>query len=421
MVADKTRWGLFFFSLAPIMLGSLFYCSLALPEAKFPVMYLTVVPIAGFVLFVGAFFFGHISYSRIHIVRVYFSGYAVGGIGMLYFLFCKQAIPLPAAAAPPAPGYAEICIGIALMNLCAVAMIPTATKYRITRSMTLGAIAVEAIVLMVLKFGDGAPFWVRPFFPDRMAAPLFWLIPLLFLVSTALSIRRIRREFYLGGIVAGCSLMLFSAWISRVLGGAHADQYQTLALFGCALYLSAGLVVHGFFRMEHRIAFDPLLKIYNRDYCSRIITEQANLDVSPPFGVAMIDIDHFKQVNDTYGHQAGDEVLHAVAQAVERGAGEDSITCRYGGEELAVFFPQRTAKEVAQVSERIRADIEKDKTKSGRKTIQVTVSIGVSHRDTFDQSIVEVIQAADKALYAAKNGGRNQVKIQKTPDAGARK
>jgi diguanylate cyclase (GGDEF)-like protein len=135
----------------------------------------------------------------------------------------------------------------------------------------------------------------------------------------------------------------------------------------------------------------------------------------------MIDIDHFKQVNDTYGHQAGDEVLHAVAQAVERGAGEDSITCRYGGEELAVFFPQRTANEAARIGERIRAGIEKIKTKSGRKTIQVTVSIGVSHRDSYGQSIVEVIQAADKALYEAKNGGRNQVKTQKTPNAGNRK
>jgi diguanylate cyclase (GGDEF)-like protein len=297
-------------------------------------------------------------------------------------------------------------------------MIPKATKYRLTRSMTLVVIAVEAIALTVLKFGAGAPLWVRPFFPDRMAAPLFWLIPALFLAAAALSMVRIRREFFLGGIVAGCSLMLFTAWISRVCGGAHAGEYQTLVMGGCALYLSAGTVVHGFVRMEHRIAFDPLLKIYNRDYCSRIITEQANLDVSPPFGVAMVDIDHFKQVNDTYGHQAGDEVLHAVAQAVEREAGSESITCRYGGEELAVFFPQKTAKEAAQIGERIREGIEKIKTRSGRNTIQVTVSIGISHRDSYDQSIVEVIQAADKALYAAKKGGRNQVKTQRAPDTG---
>ena len=421
MVADKTRWGLLFFFAAPIMLGGLFYCSLALPETKFPVMYSKVVPIAGLILFVFALFFGHVSYSRIHSVRVYFLGYAAGGIGILYSIFCKQALPLPAITTLPAPGYAEICIAMALMNLCAVALIPTATKYRIIRSTTLGAIAVEVIILAVLKFGAGTFLWVHPFFPVRMAAPLFWLIPALFLLASILSIGKIRQEFFLGGIVAGCSLMLFSAWISRVLGGAHAEQYQTLAMCGCSLYLSAGLVVHGFFRMEHRIAFDPLLKIYNRDYCSRIITEQANLNVSPPFSVAMIDIDHFKQVNDTYGHQAGDEVLHAVAQAVERGAGEDSITCRYGGEELAVFFPQRTAKEAAQIGERIRAGIEKIKTKSGRKTIQVTVSIGISHRDSYNQSIVEVIQTADKALYTAKKDGRNQIKTQKTPDADTRK
>jgi diguanylate cyclase (GGDEF)-like protein len=421
MVRDKSRWGLFFFLAAPIMAGCLYYCSVALPEETFPVVYSKVAPIAGLVLFVFAFFFGHSSYPRIHSVRVYFLGYAVGGIGALYFLFCKDTVLFFGAAVPPATGYAEICIGTALLNLCAAAVIPTATKYRLTRSMTLVATAVELIGLTVLKFGVGAPLWVRHFSPDRPAAPLFWLIPALFLAAAVLSVWRIRREFHLGGIVAGCGLMLFSAWASRPYGGAHAEGYQTFAMFGCALYLSAGMVMHGFFRMEHRIVFDPLLKIYNRDYCSRIITEQANLNVSPPFGVAMVDIDHFKQVNDTYGHQAGDEVLHTVAQAVEREAGNESITCRYGGEELAVFFPQMTAKEAAQISERIRAGIEKIKTRSGRNTIQVTVSIGISHRDTYDQSIVEVIQAADKALYAAKKGGRNQVRIQKAPDRGTRK
>jgi len=174
-------------------------------------------------------------------------------------------------------------------------------------------------------------------------------------------------------------------------------------------------VIHGFLRMEHRIAYDPLLKIYNRDYCSRIITEQANVNVRPPFGVAMIDIDHFKQVNDSFGHQAGDAVLHDVSQAVQRGVGPDGIACRYGGEELAIFFPQKTAPAVITIAEEMRKDIEKTKTSFGRKTIQVTISVGVSCREQYSQSIVEVIKAADKALYTAKEEGRNRVRSQKTP------
>ena len=186
-------------------------------------------------------------------------------------------------------------------------------------------------------------------------------------------------------------------------------------------YLSCSTGAHGSSRMEHRISFDPLLKIYNRDYCSRIITEQANMNVSPPFAVAMVDIDHFKQVNDTYGHLAGDAVLHAVAQAVQHGAGQQGIACRYGGEELALFFPQKTTKEITPIVEKIRTDIEKTKTRSGNKKISVTISAGISHRESFSQSIVDVIKASDKALYAAKNGGRNQVKTHKTTSSSSRK
>jgi diguanylate cyclase (GGDEF)-like protein len=421
MVADKAKWGLFLFLAAPVMLGGAYYFSLAIPVYTYPLVYVKVIPAIGLVVSIFALFFGHFSYSRIHGVRMYFAGYTVGIMGILYFLLCSRVAPLPPQLVPVMPGYAELLFCLLLADLCVVTLIPPASKYRFLRSVTLSVVGIEALVLVIFRFSAGASSWVQPFFPDRMVEPLFWLLPLLFIGAVLLSVARVQREFFLGGIVAGGGLILFSAWLPSATGMVYAENYQTLAMAGLSLYFSAGIVMHGFFRMEHRIAYDPLLKIYNRDYCSKIITEQANLDVAPPFGVAMVDIDHFKQVNDTHGHQAGDAVLHTVAKAVERGAGEDGIACRYGGEELAVFFPRRTSKEVAEIGEGIRRDIEKIRTKSGRKTIQVTVSIGVSHRETYDQSIVEVIHAADKALYAAKNGGRNQIKIQKTHDKDARK
>jgi diguanylate cyclase (GGDEF)-like protein len=222
---------------------------------------------------------------------------------------------------------------------------------------------------------------------------------------------RLRQEFYLGGIVCGCSLLCFAAWSSRlVLNPVHADIFNRYVFASIPLFGAIAIVIHVFLRMEHRISYDPLLHIFNRDYCSKIISEQANIITATPFGIAMVDIDHFKNVNDTYGHQAGDAVLYAVAQSVKHSAGVEGIACRYGGEELVIFFPQMSSKEVTVVAEKIRVAIERIKTKSGKKTITVTVSIGVSHRDIPEQSIVDVIQAADKALYAAKNGGRNQVK-----------
>jgi diguanylate cyclase (GGDEF)-like protein len=129
----------------------------------------------------------------------------------------------------------------------------------------------------------------------------------------------------------------------------------------------------------------------------------------------MIDIDHFKKVNDTYGHQAGDQVLHSVAQTILREVVPDGIACRYGGEEIAVFFPKKEAKEVAKVMEEVRAAIERTKVATRKKKLSVTVSIGVSHRGDVSQTIIDVIHAADKALYRAKGNGRNQVKTGKAP------
>jgi diguanylate cyclase (GGDEF)-like protein len=128
----------------------------------------------------------------------------------------------------------------------------------------------------------------------------------------------------------------------------------------------------------------------------------------------MVDIDHFKNVNDTHGHQAGDQVLYTVAQTICREVVPDGVVCRYGGEELIIFFPQKTLTQAKLVTDRLREVLEKTKTRTGKKTLSVTASIGVSCREEPAQSIMDVIKAADKALYKAKEAGRNQVKTGKT-------
>jgi diguanylate cyclase (GGDEF)-like protein len=414
MLSNKARWGTLFAVAAMALLGGLYYLFTAVPAGRNIVLYQKVIPWIGLIFSCFSLFFGHFSYPRIHSFKVYFLGYAAGLCGLAYFALCKSVIPQ--AGFPPLPrGCVEFILVIGLANFVAVAAIPSGVKYRIAKSVTLGVVAAEAVLLSIFRFGLGSAELLRPFVFFRLLDPLLWAGPLLFIAAVLLSIWRVRYEFFLGGIISGSAALYTVAWISRALDPAHADLFHLLILAGVPVYLSASLVVHGFFRMEHRIAYDPLLKIFNRDYCSRIITEQANINVAPPLAVAMVDIDHFKQVNDTYGHQAGDAVLHGVAQAVQRGAGPDAIACRYGGEELAVFFPQRTMQEAQKITEEMRLAIEKIKTRSGKKTIQVTISAGVSCRDNYAQSIVDVIQAADKALYTAKKEGRNQVRTQKTP------
>jgi diguanylate cyclase (GGDEF)-like protein len=370
------------------------------------IFYQKVLPSIGLAASCLALFFGHFSYPRIHSIKVYFIGYSTGLAGIVFFILYKPFFCLP----PAPPGFGELIVLAALFNFTAVTLIPSSTKYRIIRSVTLCVAAVETVLYCIFRFGPGAALWLKPLLGD-----LFWAGPVLLTAALALAFFKVRNEFFLGGIIAGCAVLLLGAWASQRVDPDNAGPLLLLIFTGMSSFCFVSLVIHGFFRMEHRIAYDPLLKIYNRDYCSRIITEQANLNVAPPFGVAMIDIDHFKQFNDTYGHQAGDAVLHAVSQAVHRGAGPDGIACRYGGEELAVFFPQKTSSEVTEIIEKIRKDIEKTKTSFGRKTIAVTISVGVSYREHYSQPIVDVIQTADKALYAAKEEGRNRVKSQKTP------
>ena len=115
------------------------------------------------------------------------------------------------------------------------------------------------------------------------------------------------------------------------------------------LFLILSIGIHWFFKVEHRLMYDPLLKIYNRDFCSKIISEQSKISGGVPRSVAMVDIDHFKQVNDTYGHQVGDQVLYTVAQGVAGSVSNHGVVCRYGGEELVVFFPKKTSKEVVHM------------------------------------------------------------------------
>jgi diguanylate cyclase (GGDEF)-like protein len=409
MRSNKNRWGLFFCITAIVLLGALYFLFYAVPPGRNPVLYQKTFPAIGLVVSCLVLFFGHFSYSRIHSIKVYFIGYGAGCAGIAFFSLSKPFFGT-GSFPPVPPGYGEFIVLTMLVNLAAVTLLPSTTKYRVIRSVTLCAVAIETVLFCIFRFGAGSALWLKPLLTD-----LFWTGPLLLAAVLLLSFFKIRNEFFLGGITSGCGVMLFAAWMSRLVDPAHAGPLILVIFTGMSAFLFVSLVINGFFRMEHRISYDPLLKIYNRDYCSRIITEQANLNVAPPFGVAMIDIDHFKQVNDTYGHQAGDAVLHAVSQAVHQGAGPDGIACRYGGEELAVFFPQKGAGEVGEITEKIRKEIEKTTTSFGRKTITVTISVGVSCREQYNQPIADVIQSADKALYAAKEEGRNRVKSQKTP------
>ena len=165
--------------------------------------------------------------------------------------------------------------------------------------------------------------------------------------------------------------------------------------------------------MEHRASYDPLLRIYNRSYCEKVLSEQVRVKTSPPFGIAIVDIDRFKKINDVFGHRIGDEVLIKVARILTTEVVPEGIVCRYGGDEFVVFFPKKNSSKVKLIMDRVRKSVRATVTRSGKKVIKVTVSTGISHRKNTVQSLPEVLKAADRALYRAKKDGRNQVRFSK--------
>ncbi|MCL4193264.1 MAG: diguanylate cyclase [Thermoguttaceae bacterium] len=124
------------------------------------------------------------------------------------------------------------------------------------------------------------------------------------------------------------------------------------------------------------------------------------------FSVAMVDIDHFKRVNDNIGHQAGDAVLRGVAETLNRSVGDKGTVTRYGGEEFAVIMPNRSLAEAEAEAERLRLAVADAEFKHEKASVKVTVSVGVTQTISGDDR-TRIIERADSALYASKNADRN--------------
>jgi len=158
---------------------------------------------------------------------------------------------------------------------------------------------------------------------------------------------------------------------------------------------------------------DPLTDAYNRRFGLGRLREEFSRAVraESPLGALMLDLDHFKAINDTYGHLVGDRVLRAVAGACRRVLREGDVLVRYGGEEFLVLLPGAGPEDVRQVGERVRRAIEETSVTDGELRTAVTVSLGgATFRDATD-SPESLIALADKALYEAKESGRNRIAV----------
>jgi two-component system, cell cycle response regulator len=157
---------------------------------------------------------------------------------------------------------------------------------------------------------------------------------------------------------------------------------------------------------------DGLTKVYNKRYFTERIVSEMRFAVrhKAMLALLLVDVDHFKKVNDTFGHVAGDKVLVAVAHALARSVRNEDVVARYGGEEFAVVLRATPIAHVRGTAERLRKLIESLTVEHESGPIRVTASVGMA---TFPElpirSPEQLIEAADQALYRAKNAGRNRV------------
>jgi two-component system, cell cycle response regulator len=162
---------------------------------------------------------------------------------------------------------------------------------------------------------------------------------------------------------------------------------------------------------------DALTGLFNRRYMEShlgTLIEQA-FSRGKPLSALVLDIDFFKSVNDTHGHDAGDDVLREFALRIKRSIRGIDLACRYGGEEFVVIMPETDMAVAAMVAERLRRRIAADPfvIQQGARTIPVTISIGIAAMRGKDDNAASILKRADQALYQAKRDGRNRV----VPDA----
>jgi two-component system cell cycle response regulator len=158
---------------------------------------------------------------------------------------------------------------------------------------------------------------------------------------------------------------------------------------------------------------DQLTGLYNRRYMNNQLQQFMHRAVigNKPLSVMMLDIDHFKHINDTYGHQAGDEVLQEIAERLRQNVRPMDVVCRPGGEEFLVILPDTSGDLACAAAERVRRAVAAGtfSVLGDSRQVSVTISAGVSSLNGVDDTMAELMGRADSALYQAKSAGRNRV------------
>ncbi|CAK0781357.1 hypothetical protein CCP4SC76_7850003 [Gammaproteobacteria bacterium] len=164
-------------------------------------------------------------------------------------------------------------------------------------------------------------------------------------------------------------------------------------------------------RLEEMAMTDTLTGLKNRRSALKILSEEwIRAETNGlPLACMMIDADHFKQINDSYGHDAGDVVLRRLSRQLSHSVRTDDVVCRLGGDEFLIICPRTPLEGAMQVAEKIRAEVETLRVSAGQGVWHGSISVGVAVRKDDMNHLEDLLKAADEGVYVAKRNGRNSV------------
>jgi diguanylate cyclase (GGDEF)-like protein len=187
------------------------------------------------------------------------------------------------------------------------------------------------------------------------------------------------------------------------------DEQNLMELFGNGLSLAFRNAIT-YNQLQRLAANDPLTGIYNRRFGIQRLKEELSRSIryNMPIGLIMFDIDHFKNINDNYGHVIGDKILINLTESIKSTLREGDIFFRYGGEEFVVVLPGASLKDVMKTSEIMRHTIEDMVTKHNSQILKITISLGgTSFPEHDEENAEDMLKFVDKKMYQAKDKGRN--------------
>ncbi len=269
----------------------------------------------------------------------------------------------------------------------------------------------------------GLPVHGFPYLMDRMLNDEIFYVPVV--ADLPPEARAEREEFEREGIL---SIIIVPIRISgATVGFLGFDSTQKFTEWSEEDKRLLGLIAEIFAmaierkHMEEELKYlathDAVTGLFNRSDMDRRVVDEVGRVVryKRPLSIFMVDIDHFKQVNDRYGHAAGDDVLHDIAEILQQTTRTADFVARYGGEEFVIILPETPLAKAKELAERIRHQVAQSSFPVDGESVSLTVSIGIAALSGHSRSWRELLKRADAAMYEAKSAGRNCVRISEYP------